>query len=86
MSSSHYPHHETSRHPNVTMAPVKSSNIQSVGYHPESSTLFVIFKDGAHYVYNGVKPQVHQAFMSAKSKGKFFHTLIKGRYQHSKLK
>jgi hypothetical protein len=86
MSSSHYPHHETSRHPQVSMVPVKSTNIQSVGYHPDSSTLWVIFKDGAHYIYNGVKAPIYAAFLRAASKGKFFHSQIKGRYQHSKLK
>jgi hypothetical protein len=86
MSSSHYPHPETSRHPQVSMVPVKSSNIHSVGYHQESSTMWVIFKDGAHYIYNGVKPAVHAALMKSPSKGKFFHANIKGKYGHTKLK
>lgn len=81
------PHHETSRHPDVKMVPVDSSNIHSVGYHPASQTMWVIFKDsGDHYVYNGVTPKVHADFMASKSKGKFFHSQIKGKYQHSKLK
>jgi KTSC domain-containing protein len=80
------PHEQTSRHPQVSMVPVESSNIHSVGYHPASSTMWVIFKDGGHYVYNGVKPKVHADFMASKSKGKFFHTQIRGKYQHSKLK
>lgn len=83
---SSYPHHGTSRHPEVKMAPVKSSTIESVGYHQESSTLFVTFKSGDHYLYNGVTPQLHDAFMKSPSKGKFFHSLIRGKYQHSKLK
>jgi hypothetical protein len=48
--------------------------------------MWVIFKDGAHYIYNGVKPAVHAALMKSPSKGKFFHANIKGKYQHSKLK
>jgi len=39
---------------------VSSSNIQSVGYDPETMTLAVIFVNGTEYQYYGVPPDVFE--------------------------
>lgn len=66
------------------MTPVKSSNIHSVGYSPEERALHVQFKSGAHYRYDGVSPQQHQALVGAESVGKHLNQNIIGKFQHTK--
>lgn len=58
-------------------APVKSSNISSVGYDPVTSTLEIEFHHGGVYQYYGVPSQVHDGLMEAESKGSYFHNYIK---------
>jgi len=67
------------------MIPVKSSNIESVGYHEESGALHVVFKDGGHYIYHKVSPANFERFMTAPSKGAFLHRFIKKQHQHTKI-
>jgi hypothetical protein len=69
----------------VKMERVKSSNIESVGYHHESQTLHVIFKTGGHFTYSKVHPVLFHNFMQAKSKGAFFHEFVKGKHESKKL-
>jgi hypothetical protein len=75
----------TSRHPEIKLVPVKSTNIESIGYHAKSSTLHVHFRNGGHYIYHNVKPIVYQGFLNSKSKGNYLHTNIKPHYQHTKV-
>jgi hypothetical protein len=49
--------------------PVKSSNILSVGYDPETRKMEVKFVSGGHYCYEDVPPETHAALMSADSIG-----------------
>jgi len=65
--------------------PVSSSNLQSVGFDPDSSTLEIEFKGGAVYQYQGVPQAEFDAFMNASSLGKYFHANIKDRYATVKL-
>ena len=74
-----------SHHPEVQLTPVKSSNIEKIGYHEASNTMHVVFKDGGHYVYNKVKPALFQMFMKAPSKGSFFHKHIKAKHESTRL-
>ena len=64
---------------------VKSSNIKSVGYDPDSHRLVVEFHSGRKYAYAGVSPEVHEAFLGAKSMGIFFTREIRGQYNTEKL-
>lgn len=57
--------------------PVQSSNISSVGYNPDTSTLEIEFHSEGKYQYYGVPSQVHQGLMKAESKGSYFHHYIK---------
>ncbi len=66
-------------------SPVTSSNIQSIGYDPESSILEVEFNDGSVYQYFAVPETEYEGLMNASSHGTYLHANIKGRYSYSKL-
>lgn len=65
--------------------PVSSSNIRSIGYDPDSSTLEIEFNNGTVYQYGGVPQAEYDALMSAGSHGTYFNANIKNRYSYSKL-
>lgn len=66
--------------PAISMQPVDSSQIATVGYDESTKTLAVAFKRGnAIYHYPGVDRGTYDAFMSAPSKGTFFGQNIKHR-------
>jgi hypothetical protein len=70
----------------VERTPVQSSNIASIGYDTETLTLEVEFLSGGIYQYFGVPQDVYDSFISASSKGTFFHHNIKNAgYPHSKI-
>ncbi len=69
----------------ITHIPVKSSNVESVGYDPETQVLEAKFKHGGTYSYQGVPPQKYQALMAAQSIGKHLHQYIKGAHAHAKV-
>lgn len=59
-----------------------SSTVHSIGYDPKSAELHVQYKGGAFkYVFQGVPPDVFQAFLAAPSKGQFNATAIKPRFR-----
>lgn len=68
----------------IDRTPVKSSNVASIGYDPDSKTLVIEYIDGSVYHYHDVESSTHQELMSAKSIGKHIHSSIKGQYRHSK--
>lgn len=70
-------------HP-IPRSPVKSSNVQSVGYDPATQTMDVQFHSGGVYRYSGVPQATHDALMGAKSKGKFMNG-ISGRFRAVKI-
>ncbi|AYL56885.1 KTSC domain-containing protein [Citrobacter freundii] len=57
--------------------PVSSSNLQSVGYDPATSTLEIAFHSSGIYQYSRVPSAVHTALMNAPSKGQYFDAHIK---------
>lgn len=67
----------------MKMEPVKSSQIQAIGYDAAQQLLRVQFhpkkdeKEGVMYEYSRVTPEIHQALMSAESLGRFFGTVIR---------
>lgn len=66
--------------------PVQSSNIASIGYDSQASTLEVEFLGGGVYQYFGVPDHVYDGFMNAGSKGSYFHHSIKnGGYPSAKV-
>lgn len=63
---------------------VDSSMIGSIGY--ENSILEIEFKsNGQVWQYFDVPEHVHHAMMSSDSKGKYFHSHIKGKYPESRI-
>jgi hypothetical protein len=69
----------------MELKPVKSSMISKVGYDEASQSLHVEFPNGRAYVYEGVSPEQHSAFMGAESVGKHFASAIRGQFQHRML-
>lgn len=65
---------------------VESSNLVSIGYDLETSTLEVEFKNEAVWQYFDVPESVWHEFESSESKGKFFGREIKGSYRESKVR
>ena len=67
---------------------IKSSNLESIGYDPESEILEVEFKGGGIYRYHKVPSQIWDEFQQAKSKGSHFHAKIKNKFEfkHSSMK
>ncbi|MEO4053411.1 KTSC domain-containing protein [Solibacillus sp. CAU 1738] len=71
----------------MTMVPVSSSNLASVGYDINTQTLRVSFIGGGLYDYHQVPTHHHQGLMSAISKGEYLDTYIKkGGYRFTKLR
>ena len=71
---------------NPEMKKVESSQIHSIGYDPEAKELHVEFKTGARYSYADVPASLWRDFDESKSKGTFFHKLIKnGGFEYRRL-
>jgi hypothetical protein len=64
----------------MDMKPVKSSNVQAVGYDPASRTMRVQFNSGT-YDYADVAPEKHADLMAADSLGKHLHAHFKGQHE-----
>jgi hypothetical protein len=67
------------------MIPVTSSNIAAFGYAPADKRLHVAFKNGGHYVYEGVDTATAAEAQAADSPGRFFASHIKGKFPAKKL-
>ena len=59
------------------MVPVQSSNIASIGHDEAAAELHVQFHNGGLFVYRGVGQDVFGRFLTAESKGQFFHQNVK---------
>lgn len=64
--------------------PVDSSAITSLGYDPSRKTLEVEFQSGNVYRYFDVPEDVYQELLGAQSKGRYFGSFIRGRYDSSR--
>ncbi len=63
---------------------VKSSNIEAVKY--EDGYLFVWFKTGAIYRYEGIDKSMMEELINAPSAGKLFADSIKNDYPYERIK
>lgn len=61
----------------INRQPVESSQLNSLGYDPESQTLEIEFKTGSVYRYKGVDQQTFDGLMAAESVGRYFGQVIK---------
>lgn len=58
-----------------------SSFIAGAEYFTDTQVLYVHFKDGKIYAYKAVPEDVFKALCDAPSKGRFFHTSIRGKFE-----
>ena len=65
--------------------PVTSSNVASIGYDEDSSTLEIEFNNGATYQYFDVPVNVFTELRDADSVGGYLAARIKGTYRYSKV-
>lgn len=65
------------------MIGVHSSNVAAIQW--DGDVLFVRFKSGETYQYDGVPFDVYFDFLNAPSKGKFLHYHVKSRWTGVKL-
>jgi len=59
---------------------VISSKIKSISYYSSEKVLEVAFVDLVTYQFIKVSGKTHNDFLTAKSKGRFFEGVIKGKY------
>jgi len=69
---------------NVELTSVTSSTIDAFGYDPALNELYVQFKSGSIYTYQGVSESVYAELCEAESFGKFLNSNIKGTYSYLK--
>jgi hypothetical protein len=70
----------------TAMETVTSSSVHEIGYVSSRRLLLVTFSEsGKLYAYEGVEPEVYEAFMEAPSKGEFLNTQIKPFYDYRAL-
>ncbi len=65
--------------------PVESSNIESVGYDPESARLEIAFLNGYVYEYYDVPQHIFDELLTADSKGKYAHQNIYKNYNQQRI-
>lgn len=61
----------------------KSSSVQSCSH--DGNHLTITFTSGHTYCYENVPENLHSDFKNADSPGKFFHSMINGKYKHKKV-
>jgi microcystin degradation protein MlrC len=64
---------------------VDSSNLESVGYDPDTNTLAIEFKKSGTYHYHDVLENVFRELLAASSPGTYFNENVKHRYTASKM-
>jgi len=70
----------------MDMEAVSSSNIQAVGYDPESKTMRIQFHNGTEHEYSGVPAETHAALMASDSKGAHLHKHVKSAHSSVRIK
>ena len=65
--------------------PVSSSNVASIGYDADSSTLEIEFHNGSVYQYFDVGQRLYDELKNSDSIGAFLAANIKGNYRFSKV-
>jgi hypothetical protein len=60
---------------------VDSTNITKMGYHPDSRTMFVEYRNGKVYEYRGVPQEIFEQAKGSESVGSYVAQNVKGRYE-----
>lgn len=66
----------------MRVATVESATLARVAYDEARKLLQLEFSRRAVYLYFGVPPAVHRAFLDAPSKGRYFNQSIRGRFPY----
>lgn len=69
----------------MKLIPVQSSNIRAVGYDPATREMQVQFLGGGIYSHSEITPQKHAEFVAAKSKGKHYNDVFRGKNGYKKI-
>jgi len=64
--------------------PVESSNLVSIGYDHDTSTLEIEFRQSI-YQYFDVPHHIYEELMNSRSKGSFHHQNIKTAYSYAQV-
>ena len=62
-----------------------STVIRFFTYDPTYRRLTIVFRSGRRYVYREVPEEVFEAFTAAFSKGEFFNSQIRDRYEFDRV-
>lgn len=65
---------------------VRSSNLRSIGYDPDTMILEIEFRSGSIYQYFNVPEKNYLAFVNAVSKGSYFINYIKDHYKYKHIR
>lgn len=65
--------------------PVESSNIKYIGHSYPRRLLEVGFNNGSVYRYKNVNNKIYKELLRSDSKGKAFHTLVRGKYPYKQI-
>lgn len=63
---------------------VDSSNVEAIGYDPDTRELHVLFLESGSYAYLDVEEWVFNEFLWADSKGQYLNQSIKGVYNYER--
>jgi hypothetical protein len=66
----------------LEMQSVFSSNVDEIGYDPETSDLVVVWRSGKRSIYSGVPQDVANDVMNAASVGQALNMSVKPLYAH----
>lgn len=64
---------------------VDSTSLATIAYDADRRILEIGFRDQSVYHYLSVPFEVHEALVSASSKGSYFNRQIRGRYAHRQV-
>jgi hypothetical protein len=63
-----------------------SSLLKAAAYHDPAAVLELAFHSGAIYCYFAVPAQIYREFLRAESKGRYFNSHIRNRFNFIKLR
>ena len=62
-----------------------SSNIDKTSYDEDKQIMYVKFKSGGNYSYEGVPADVYKNMNNSESVGRYFHNFIKNKFPYKKI-
>jgi hypothetical protein len=71
--------------PEPKMQMVNSSNVESVGFDPDTRELWVRFLNGGTYVYSNVDETTFNELLAAPSVGSYLNRSIKNNFEYRKV-